>query len=96
MKGCLSVCSCNDDTSGVGLNVIFNIAFYVADILKRTGTLPGTSLVLHAFVNFTVQQQETLENTLSGLHCHTKLGCLGDLLGNEPERLPARDFCLQC
>lgn len=64
MKGFLSECLYSDDTSGVVLNVILNITFYMADMLKTMSTVPGPSLLLHAFVNFTVQQQETLENRL--------------------------------
>lgn len=64
MKGYLSECLYNDDTSGVVLNAILNITFYMVDMLKRMSTVPGTSLVFHAFVNFTVQQQETLENSV--------------------------------
>lgn len=45
--------------TAVFLNVMLNITFYVVDILKRTSIVPGTSLILHAFVNFTMQQQET-------------------------------------
>lgn len=86
MKGYPSVCSYNDDTSGVVLNVILNIAFYVVDILRRTSIVPGTSLVFHAFVNFTVQQQETPENTLLGLQAWSLLKLLHEA------RLSQRSF----
>lgn len=61
------MCSCDDDTGGVVVNIILNVAFYMVGILKRTSSVPGISLALHALVTFTVQQQETLDSTVLGL-----------------------------